>query len=135
MRRLLVFIGIIILTSVFSSCKKPSSPDPGKTLVNVKKGDVITYKVVLPPGASQMKMNILMYLDVNGTTQIKSDYLIMDSGMIYSFTAINDSQPAELTFTSGIGSLGAKLQIWLNAKLVKEFTISSVNQAGFITLP
>ena len=135
MKRFLVLLSIIFLSIVISSCEKPASPDPNKTLVNVKKGDVITYKVILPAGATQMKMNVLMYVDSTQATIIKSDYLIMDSGMIYGFTAANDSQPAEMTFTSGIGSVGAKLQIWLNTKSAKEFTITSENQISSISLP
>ena len=133
MQRLLLFISIIFISTLLFSCEKPASPNPN--LVNVKKGDFISYKVVLPPGAIQMNMNVLMYVDGTGVTVTKSDYLIMDSSTIYSFMALNDSQPAELTFTSGIGSVGSKLQIWLNTKVAKEFTITSVNQLSSISLP
>jgi len=133
MQRLLLFISIIIISTMIISCEKPASPNPN--LVNVKKGDVISYKVVLPTGASQMRLSMLMYVDSTKASVTKSDYLIMDSSTIYSFPAANDSQPAELTFTSGIGSVGAKMQIWLNTRLAKESVITSVNQTGFLSLP
>lgn len=129
MKKLLLFLSVIILTISFSACKKDSSSTPN-TGFHIKKGDMITFKI-----DCASKTNVDTYILAQSETNIKISSPYTFSPSTQGFTATEDDQCVLMEAVCSSSIQKVTMQILVNNVVIKEGYIGAGNISCVLSIP